>query len=652
MRRNVDWTVALAVLTGFGLAVVPVEARSVIFVDDDAPAGGDGGSWETAFASLQDALAAAAVGREVWVAAGRYRPDDGAEQDTGDRFATFQLTSGVALSGGLAGDEDVAAFDLNDRDFAANATVLTGDLAGNDGIVFANNGENSYHIVTGSGTDATAVLDGFTISGGNANSLAFPFSTGGGMFNDSGSPTLANCTFSANAAGTGGGMYNLTSSPTLADCTFNNNAASHNGGGMLNNNSSPRFTNCAFVGNAAAADGGGLVNGFSFPTLAHCRFSGNTAGNEGGGMKNHNSSPTLANCTFSENTADGFGGGMSNGNGNPVLTFCTFSGNMAPCGGGMSNAVSNPNLAHCTFRENTGDDDGGGMYNRMLSSPTLANCVFSRNTSSLGGGMYNYDSSSPILTFCRFSGNTGGDFGGGMYNGLSSSPTLTNCTFGVNMADDGGGMHNGSTSSPILTQCSFSGNMADDNGGGMRNFNSGSSPTLTNCIFWGNVDAGGSDESAQMHGGSPAVTYSCIQGLDALNVGNITDDPFFVRSPNAGPDETWGTEDDDYGDWRLTADSPVIDAGDPGVTLEPGMTDLDGHARVLCGRVDMGAYEFGIGDFNCDSSVNLDDYASWAACVTGVGGGPYVDGCEAFDFDFDLDVDFADFAGFQNVLDE
>jgi hypothetical protein len=113
----------------------------------------------------------------------------------------------------------------------------------------------------------------------------------------------------------------------------------------------------------------------------------------------------------------------------------------------------------------------------------------------------------------------------------------------------------------------------------------------------------------------------------------------------------WGTDDDDYGDLRLATGSPGINAGDPSVLLEPGVTDADGHARVLCGRVDMGAFEHGIGDFDCSDRVDLDDYALWADCLTGDGNGPYSAGCEAFDFEFDLDVDLLDFGGFQNQFD-
>ena len=57
----------------------------------------------------------------------------------------------------------------------------------------------------------------------------------------------------------------------------------------------------------------------------------------------------------------------------------------------------------------------------------------------------------------------------------------------------------------------------------------------------------------------------------------------FVRPPDSGPDGAWDGVDDDYGDLRLQGGSPCINAGDPDFTPQPGETDLDGHARVLCG---------------------------------------------------------------------
>ena len=72
---------------------------------------------------------------------------------------------------------------------------------------------------------------------------------------------------------------------------------------------------------------------------------------------------------------------------------------------------------------------------------------------------------------------------------------------------------------------------------------------------------------------------------------------------------------------------------------------------MWCDRVDMGAYESGIGDHNCDQTVDLADFTeAWEVCFTGPAAGPYEAGCESFDFDLDHDVDLSDFAGFQGVF--
>ena len=104
------------------------------------------------------------------------------------------------------------------------------------------------------------------------------------------------------------------------------------------------------------------------------------------------------------------------------------------------------------------------------------------------------------------------------------------------------------------------------------------------------------------------------------------------------------------GDYRLRPDSPCINAGDPTVVAEPGMHDLDGHARVLCGRVDMGPYEFGIGDANCDREVNLIDFAAFQRCYTGPDGEAAGEACAALDFDGDGDVDLDDHTGYRTLL--
>ncbi|MBA7484808.1 hypothetical protein ES707_20339 [subsurface metagenome] len=388
---KIRWAISVFLLW-FGCTIA---AGEVIYVDIDRPTGGNGTSWGTAYKYLQDALYKPPTGGDqIWVAEGTYKPDENTANPggTGSRTATFQLINGVAIYGGFAGTETTLA----QRDWQTNETILSGDLDGND-VGFTNNGENSYHVVTGSGTNDTALLDGFTITAGNANG-SWPNNLGGGMYNDNGSPTVTNCTFSGNSAEyLGGGMYNYNySSPTLTNCTFSGNSAGIGGGGMYNYYyTSPTVTNCTFSSNSAGEGGGGMWNGSGSPALTNCTFSANSAGYDGGGMYNYSSSsPTVTNCTFSGNSANYNGGGMFNFGNNPTLTNCTFSGNSAGIGGGMSN--------------------------RYKSSPTVSNCILWGDTAGTAGAEIALaDSAYPSTLTISYSDVEGGS---------AAAYVETNCT--------------------------------------------------------------------------------------------------------------------------------------------------------------------------------------------------------------------------------
>lgn len=314
---------------------VPCQAVQVIYVDGDATGPThNGSSWADAYNYLQDALSDANSSPkpvEIRVAQGIYKPNHGAGVTPSDRKAKFQLKDGVTIKGGYAG---FGQPDPNVRDFVLYETILSGDLAGNDVNVNdpcdlqtePTRSENSYHVVRASGTDETAVLDGFTITGG----------AGGGMYNDFSSPTVTKCMFCGNLAKHGGGMFNWSGRPTVTNCTFSGNSAIC-GGGISNTSSSSILTNCTFRGNSASR-GGGMFNFNSRPTLNNCTFIVNSAANSGGGIENQASSrPTLTNCAFSGNSADTIGGGMFSAvHCSPMLTNCTFAANLALNGNSLA----------------------------------------------------------------------------------------------------------------------------------------------------------------------------------------------------------------------------------------------------------------------------------------------------------------------------
>jgi predicted outer membrane repeat protein len=518
-------------------------------------------SWENA-CRLQTALLAATPGDEIWVQAGIYKP----AADTRFPDATFQLKEGVALYGGFAGTETAR----DQRDWETHITVLSGDLAGDDttdpnGVVTDTDnivGINAYHVVTGSGVNATAVLDGFTITAGYA-SLTPPniHGYGGGMFNWTGSPTLNNLIFSGNTAGKGAPYYG--------------------GGGMFNIRfSNPTLTNVTFIANTAGS-GGGMYNDGSHPTLNDVTFSGNEAGDASCMNNYQNSSPVLNGVVFDGNSSSNKGCMVNHINSNPTLTDVTFSGNSARYGAGMYNTQSSPRLTNVVFSDNVAGHVGGAMENEDHSNPVLTNVLFSGNSAyHEGGGMFNIVDSNPILTNVAFIDNAvTGDGGGGGMNNYNSSPILTNVTFSGNHAVVGGGINNWQ-SSLSLTNVTFSGNTAEQDGAAI--FSQESTPTIVNTIIWGNRPA---DSQLLDIRGVSTVTYSIIAGGHP-GAGNL----------NLNPQLGALAEDDGFTPtYSLPPGSPAIDTGSPSgcpATDQLGLPrpmDGDGNGSALC---DMGAFEY------------------------------------------------------------
>lgn len=301
------------------------------YVNQNAAGIQTGSDWFNAFHHLQDALDAAEAGDEIWVAQNTYRPDEDFSNPSGtnSRSASFALKNGVAIYGGFVGNE----INLSDRNWRINLTVLSGDLLDNDGSNFANNTENSLHVVTSSGNDLTAVLDGFTITAGHAEG-EYPNYIGAGLYTSSGSATIRNCMFQENTAGSGGGLADWSSGSSLiSECVFSNNQASGGGGGVSLQHSNPSLINCQFLNNDGTSGGGIFtLNNTNTPSISNCVFSGNQATGNGGAIYNSGvggspnpAPPKLQNNTFYANTALGNGGAIFNTNVNDaVIDSCIF----------------------------------------------------------------------------------------------------------------------------------------------------------------------------------------------------------------------------------------------------------------------------------------------------------------------------------------
>ena len=394
------YQVTLLLLVVCGVVVPGVRAQLVFFVDADATGANDGSSWADAFTDLQEALATASGGNEIWVAEGTYKPivpADSANVTDVERNARFQLISGVGLYGGFAGTET----SRDERDVPAHPTILSGDLLGNDNDTIGpdepTRAENSWHVVKAGdvnigAVDASTILDGFTITGGNANEIApNTDDTGGGLYvvgSDAAFSELQvrNVVFTANTARFGGGMGCFFSAPTLSRVVFIDNAASGNlvgdGGGMQNLLCATTLRNVRFRSNKAGRFGGGLMNNRGATLMNGVAFIGNS-GLRGGGMYNLLEPAVVVAAVFFGNVAEVSGGGMYNDESRVQVMNAIFSGNRTldpeqRGGGGMGNFRETPFLTNLVFYGNTSARDGGAILN-INSDPTIINTILWNN---------------------------------------------------------------------------------------------------------------------------------------------------------------------------------------------------------------------------------------------------------------------------------
>lgn len=527
-----SYTLAAALLASLFLATAAT-AQPIIYVDVDADGNDDGSSWANAFEELDEALDAAGSSAQLWVAEGVYKPTDDPE-----RTESFFLKSGVLVLGGFTGTETSADQRIVDPD--ENGTVLSCDIG-----TVGDPSDNCYHVVTAINVDGTAVLDGFLITGGNADG-ASPNERGGGLTNYDGGtnapdtegyPTLRNVLFEGNSATFGGGAYfnNAVGTVTLEDVEFKENEAV-TGGGLYSN---------------ADIDGDGV------------EFEENVARERGGGAA------LLTNATSSTF----------------VFRDVEFDSNVA-------GSDENPNEP----------GRGAGFYTQGGPTVTVIDAEFERNRSigNFGDGAgFLAQGGTVNVVNARFIGNTARAGAAFMTRNGSPTVTATNVVIAGNQgAEETWGIIDLNESTvATISHLTMSGN---DGFAAMR-FAQTPTVEVGNAIVWDNDATSIVDNTT---GGSVEVDHAIVEGGFSGGEAVLADDPLFLRAPDDGPDDEWGTDDDDYGNLRLSEGSPALafgdldlvpqdafDLDDDGVTGELLPFDLDGEARVQDGNVELGAYE-------------------------------------------------------------
>ncbi|MBE0638799.1 MAG: hypothetical protein IH598_09785, partial [Bacteroidales bacterium] len=304
-------------------------ATFTVYVRAGVTGNNNGTSWANAFTSLQSALEIVAPGEQIWVAAGTYEPGYDYGLGIGERGCHFRMTEGVRIFGGFAGTEDSISQRTDFGLGGANETILSGDI----GIV-GDHADNCYHVFyhpQGLNLTDAAILDGFTITGGNADGTN-PHDGGGGMMNEGPcSPTITNVSFRSNAAVSGGGIFNSDSDPDL--------------------------TNVIFLLNTAVQSGGGIYNDLSSHSITNATFSLNSAGNQGGGIYNLNSSPSLFNSIVWGNTATA-GSQLFMDGGTTILNYCCYAnsaGDITAVNAAVFTVTNNNITADPKFVNSAGD---------------------------------------------------------------------------------------------------------------------------------------------------------------------------------------------------------------------------------------------------------------------------------------------------------
>lgn len=533
----------------------PPVVGNIIYVKENGAGNEDGTSWANAFATLQEALEIATEGKLIWIAEGTYYPTkdrSGNDNPADARTKTFQMKNGVEIYGGFAGNE-AADFDIRNRDFSANETILSGDLG-----AIGDKTDNAYHVFNNVNVTHLANLDGVTITGGNADlgaddSLTDSNNSGGGMYNLRSNLIITNVkvveneakhrgggifndhsnihfekvfvannrvnkyTFSAEIPVGGGGMNNYGDGEiVILFSVFENNKSASNGGGVRNGGGNSKTNSKlhlvdVMIKNNEGRFGGGLLNdqNDSRVIIDRGEIESNTVTGQTGGGGIYNSGEMMLNEVLITKNEAGRGAGIYvTGEANINITGTEIKENIsARDGGGIhinGQQGANVDVKNTLLEGNIAQVDGGGVFNTNSAHDAtlhLEDTIIKENKSTRFGGGLSSRGGKQTLNRVEIIDNESSDSGGGIYSeyritNIAGVPTvfysiihLSNSEVIGNKSNDGGGIYSSRIGEQTITNVLISGNAATRNGGGMFHAY-GSSPTLTNVTIAGNSATG------------------------------------------------------------------------------------------------------------------------------------------------------------------
>jgi hypothetical protein len=363
-----------------------LSAQPTRFITQQGSGLQNGTSWGDAYAAIHlqtaiDALAAIGGG-EVWVAYGTYYPTLHFDNDTTDaRRRSFNMRTNVAVYGGFDGTETSISQRVNFGENGLNETILSGNIG--DTLL---NTDNSYHVVYVATGVTNSLLNGVTITGGNANhATSFSEDDGGGVYANGGF-IIQQSVIKDNAADDDGGGLFMKSTTVISNCTIHSNTAGDEGGGVYllhfttSSDPAPLIEKSLIYNNVATNNGGGIFQK-SGSLSYHNKVIANT-GRLGGGIYLENLSKSINNL-ISNNIAIINGGGL----------YLYYGGY----------ATGN------TIVSNHAGSGGGGLTRRFGTSTVNNSIIWNNNT------QVQYHGTGIALTYCAVQGG---------YTGLSAGPGI------------------------------------------------------------------------------------------------------------------------------------------------------------------------------------------------------------------------------------
>jgi len=437
------------------------------------------------------------------------------------------------------------------------------------------------------------------------------------------SPALRGCIIEDNGPISSGILIMRQSRPLIEDCVIRGNTANFSGGGIRSiDGASPQITRCLIANNFSSARGGGVYAASGATRIVGSTIENNTATNGGGGIAFRAGTPSVEGSAVQRNRAESASGVIGSG-------------------GGISSVRTIGVVANTLIEGNVAGDAGGGVY--LEDGDTrLVNCtIIGNHAATRGGGVYQAGDGRDVWACCRFEGcedlvtqfeceNNGGIW----YPGLDC-PDVTCGTLSCCLPEGG-------CSDLSFIECAFAG--GEPHLDGTQCALADCRPTVGNSIVWSNRASSG--RGSNLFNGGPFLSaMHSIIGGGWPGVDNTIVDPTFIQMGEWTSGDTWIA-----GDHRLVGGSAGVNSGRNATVADLSPSDLDGHPRILCGQVDRGAYERGIGDVNCDDFIDLIDFAGWHTCFTGVNGPALQGGCEGFDANADGSVNLIDYAAFQTLF--